>query len=187
MGALPRPTAQDDASGPLGREALSPPLLVSRLDARVKGMRLRAALPQDAALLSDLALRSKAHWGYDEDFLEACRAELTLRPDDVAASHVTVARLDSTIVGFYSLTGERPDGELAMLYVDPDHIGVGVGQRLWQHAADTARELGFTRFTVDADPSAEGFYRRMGAVRIGSSPSGSIPGRLLPCLEYRLH
>ena len=50
----------------------------------------------------------------------------------------------------------------------------------------TARGGGFTAFTVDADPGAEGFYRRMGAVRVGTSASGSIPGRRLPRLRYEV-
>ena len=32
---------------------------------------LRPARPEEAGLLSDLALRSKAHWGYPPDFLAA--------------------------------------------------------------------------------------------------------------------
>ena len=31
---------------------------------------LRPARPGEAAALSDLALRSKAHWGYDQAFLD---------------------------------------------------------------------------------------------------------------------
>lgn len=149
-------------------------------------MLLRAARPYEAAALSELALHSKAHWGYDEAFLERCRAELTLRSDDVTAHRTTVAEIDGHLAGFYSLAGQAPEGELTYLYVEPDHIGSGVGRRLWQHAVDTARALGFERFTLDADPFAEDFYRRMGAVRIGLVPSGSIPGRLLPQLAYRL-
>ncbi len=34
---------------------------------------IRPAQPEEAALLSDLALRSKAHWWYDADFLASCR------------------------------------------------------------------------------------------------------------------
>jgi len=36
---------------------------------------------------------------------------------------------------------------------------------------------------IDADPNAEGFYLKMGAERVGESPSGSIPGRMLPLLQ----
>ena len=32
---------------------------------------IREARPDEAELLSELAFRSKAHWGYDAEFLEA--------------------------------------------------------------------------------------------------------------------
>lgn len=147
---------------------------------------LRAARPDEATVLSELALRSKAHWGYDEAFLEECRAELTVRPHELTAQRATVAQVGDRAVGFYTLAGRAPEGELTRLFVEPDHIGGGVGRSLWRHAVATARELGFERFTLDADPFAETFYQRMGAVRIGSTPSGSMPGRLLPRLAYRL-
>ncbi|MEV8615543.1 GNAT family N-acetyltransferase [Amycolatopsis sp. NPDC051373] len=86
----------------------------------------------------------------------------------------------------HTLAGQAPEGELACLFVEPDHIGTGVGRRLWQHAVDTARTLDFQRLIIGSDPFAEDFYRKMGAVRIGSVLSGSIPGRLLPQLVYRL-
>ncbi|MEV6901956.1 GNAT family N-acetyltransferase [Amycolatopsis sp. NPDC051372] len=149
-------------------------------------MLLRAGQPHEAADLSALTLRSKAHWGYDEAFLEACRTELTLRPDDLVAGKATVAQIGERVVGFYTLAGQAPEGELACLFVEPDHIGTGVGRRLWQHAVDTARTLDFQRLIIGSDPFAEDFYRKMGAVRIGSVLSGSIPGRLLPQLVYRL-
>ncbi|RKT88708.1 Acetyltransferase (GNAT) domain-containing protein [Saccharopolyspora antimicrobica] len=149
-------------------------------------MLIRAAAPDEAAALSDLALRSKAHWGYDEAFLEACRAELTLRPDDLIEQRATVAQVGDRVVGFYTLAGRAPEGELTCLFIEPDHIGTGVGSRLWEHAVAAARALGLQRFTIDADPFAEDFYRKLGAVRVGVTPSDSIPGRELPRLIYRL-
>lgn len=38
---------------------------------------IRPARAGEARLLSELALRSKAHWGYSKEFLEAVRAELS--------------------------------------------------------------------------------------------------------------
>jgi hypothetical protein len=35
-------------------------------------------------------------------------------------------------------------------------------------------------------PNAEGFYRKMGAERVGETPSGSIPGRMLPLMQVRV-
>ncbi|MDQ0698654.1 GNAT superfamily N-acetyltransferase [Streptomyces sp. W4I9-2] len=149
-------------------------------------MRIRAGEAAEAAALTELALRSKGHWEYDAEFLAACREELTVRPADVAARRTAVAEEDGRILGFTTLDGEPPRGALGMMFVEPDTIGRGVGRRLFAHTMDEARRLGFTRLTIDADPNAEPFYRAMGAVRIGATPSGSIPGRELPLLEVAL-
>ncbi|MDI5966037.1 GNAT family N-acetyltransferase [Streptantibioticus silvisoli] len=150
-------------------------------------MRIRAARPAEAAVLSALALRSKAHWGYDEAFMAACRAELTFGPERLSAGRALVAQApDGQPAGYAALDGEPPAGELGALFVDPPFIGQGVGRLLYDRMIATARRAGFTTLTIDADPNAEGFYRAMGAVRIGATASGSIPGRELPLLEVTL-
>lgn len=143
-------------------------------------MELRPARPDEAALLSALALRSKAHWGYNDAFLAACRHELTIRRGEMAARHVTVAEVDGAVAGHYTIDGT----ELGQLFVEPAHIGRGVGRALWTHAVGVARELGIHTLSIDSDPFAEGFYLAMGATRVGSTPSGSIPGRELPRLDF---
>lgn len=137
-------------------------------------------------MLSDVALKSKGHWGYDQDFLDTCRSELTFQPAEIEARRMVVASSAGKIAGFYSLDGEPPAGELGNLWVLPESIGTGLGRRLWQHALATARAAGFTELRIDADPYAEGFYLAMGAVRIGAAMSASIPGRTLPLLLMRL-
>ena len=102
----------------------------------------------------------------------------------MAGRHITLATADGRMVGFYSLDGDPPAGELGNLWLDPTSIGTGLGRRLWRHAIDAARRAGFTSLRIEADPHAEGFYLAMGAVRIGGTPSGSIPGRILPLLRY---
>ncbi|MFI9624748.1 GNAT family N-acetyltransferase [Streptomyces sp. NPDC052042] len=149
-------------------------------------MDLRPARADEAGLLSGLALESKGHWDYDEAFLAACREELTLRPDDIERLRTTVAEEGGRVLGFTTLEGAPPEGALGMMFVAPGAIGRGLGRRLFEHAMAQARRLGFARLTIDADPNAEPFYAAMGAVRIGSTPSGSIPGRELPLMEYSL-
>ncbi|MEU5305893.1 GNAT family N-acetyltransferase [Streptomyces noursei] len=143
------------------------------------GISIRPARLQEASSLTELALRSKAHWGYDTQFLESCRKELTLREGELSARRAAVAEQDGDIVGFTTLEGDPPQGVLGMMFVDPDVIGKGIGRLLFDHVVVTARELGFTQFTIDADPNAEPFYEAMGAVPVGVAPSGSIPGRTL--------
>jgi hypothetical protein len=45
-----------------------------------------------------------------------------------------------------------------------------------------ARDSGFEALLIEADPQAESFYLRMGAVRIGDTVS-SATGRTLPLLR----
>lgn len=146
-------------------------------------MEIRRARTGEAPALSALALRSKAHWGYDAAFIDACRDELTLRDDELAPRRTLVAELDGRLTGFGTLEGDPPYGELGMLFVEPAAIGRGVGGALLAALVDRARSLGFTRLAVDADPNAEAFYLAHGAVRVGEVASGSLPGRLLPQLE----
>ncbi|MFF8911902.1 GNAT family N-acetyltransferase [Streptomyces sp. NPDC015032] len=147
-------------------------------------MDVRPAHRTEAGELTELALASKAHWGYDEAFLAACRDELTLHPADIGPRRTTVAEEDGRVLGFTTLDGAPPEGALGMMFVAPDAIGRGIGRLLFEHTMTEARRLGFVRLTIDADPNAEPFYLAMGAVRIGAIPSGSIPGRELPLLEY---
>lgn len=149
-------------------------------------MKIRPARPEEAAALSALCFRSKAYWGYDEAFMEACRDELTLHPDDVQRRRTTVAEHDGRIVGVYTLDREPPVAEIGLFFVSTGEIGTGVGRRLWEHLVARARQLGFDAISIEADPNAEEFYLRMGAVRVGEAPSGSIAGRTLPLLRYDL-
>jgi len=151
---------------------------------------MRAAHPSEAALLSDLVLRAKAHWGYDGEFLDACRDELTVHPDRIERDSVTVVERDGVVCGVAALVvdGDDEDGgasnhaELDLFYIDPEFIGRGFGRRLWNHMVALAHRRGCQRLFIHSDPHAEGFYRSMGASRIGDVPSGSIEGRSLPLM-----
>lgn len=150
-------------------------------------MHIRPARVEEASALTELAMRSKAHWGYDDAFMAACRDELTIRESSI--DRVDVADLDGHVIGMVRLAQEAPGpsgllrGALEDLFVEPAAIGTGVGQALFRHAVRRAAAEGMGRLRIDADPNAEGFYLAMGAVRVGESPSGSIAGRVLPRLE----
>jgi GNAT superfamily N-acetyltransferase len=143
----------------------------------------RRAPPGEADALTSLALRSKAHWGYDTAFMEVLRPILTVTEDDLTESPVRVLDASRGPIGFYRLTGAPPRGELEDLWLDPSTIGHGAGRRLFEHALQTASALGFTKLSIEADPNAEGFYLAMGAVRVGERLSPS--GRTLPLLEVQ--
>ena len=147
---------------------------------------VRPARPGEAAAISALALRSKAHWGYDAAFMEACREDLTIDPAWCDGVRLVVAEEAGTLLGYARVSGQPPVGELDGLFVDPVAIGRGVGGLLFRHAMWIARDLGMRALGIDSDPHAEAFYRHAGAVRTGVARSSVDPGRLLPRLELTL-
>jgi N-acetylglutamate synthase-like GNAT family acetyltransferase len=150
-------------------------------------MRIRPARADEADRLSALAFRAKGHWGYSEAFMRACRAELTYPPELVGAGGFQVIEEDGEVRGFYALCKVSPTAmELDALFVDPAHLGRGLGIGLLAHARATASAAGMERLVIQADPNAAAFYLRAGAERIGERESDSIPGRMLPLLEMRL-
>ena len=145
----------------------------------VSELTLRSARADEAEVLTELVMRSKAHWGYSDEFMERCRAELAIHAEQMAPSRMTVAEVEGRAVAVATLEGEPPEAELGSLFVDPDMIGKGVGRRLLQHMVEMARGIGARTMVLDADPNAEPFYEAMGFARAGVVPSGSIPGRTL--------
>jgi pimeloyl-ACP methyl ester carboxylesterase/GNAT superfamily N-acetyltransferase len=149
-------------------------------------VRIRPARPAEAPALSQLALRSKGHWGYDREFLRACEKELTVDGAQLARRPTYVLENGGTIVGFHGIDFDAPDGtELEFLYVEPASIGRGHGTTLLRHARAIARVHGRSKLLIVADPHADRFYRAQGAVPIGTRESGSIPGRRLPLFSLR--
>jgi len=149
-------------------------------------MRLRLPETHELPFLSALCLRSKAVWGYDAAFLEACRAELTIHPSELTTTELCVAEHDGALVGVAQVTVTDGIADLQKMFVEPDAIGLGIGKALFAWAVATARRRGARYLAIDADPDAVGFYRKMGAIACGSVPSASIPGRSLPRLQLDL-
>jgi GNAT superfamily N-acetyltransferase len=150
---------------------------------------IRLARVEEAPALSELCVRSKATWGYDEAFMALARAVLQVSPEQIAAGDVWVATAaDGKVAGMVALgPSEQPNTlDLDKLFVEPQRIRNGVGRALMAHAIDEAQRRGTKRLTVLADPNAAGFYERNGARRIGEAPSDAIPGRSLPLYEIKI-
>jgi ribosomal protein S18 acetylase RimI-like enzyme len=148
-------------------------------------IRIRRAQPDEAATVTAIAQRSKAHWGYDAEFLATAAPELTFSTEDLRRDEVWVVEVDGRIEGLHRIDLTHP-ATLVDLWVDPAAIGSGHGRRLWDHAISLARAAGATALELDADPHAVGFYERMGARRIGTTASTLFPGRQLPRMRVDL-
>ena len=148
---------------------------------------VRPARAGEAKSLTALCLRSKAHWGYDADFMRLCVPSLTVKEESIAEGRVLVAiDADGRTIGTGSVGRDGDDAELALMFVDPAAIGGGTGRTLFEAAVPLARGLGYRRMTILADVNAASFYERMGARFLRNEPSDAIPGRVLPFYEYDL-
>jgi GNAT superfamily N-acetyltransferase len=159
---------------------------------------IRSARSHVVRLLSELAFRSKAAWGYSKEFMEACRDELTVTADEIAAARVL--EIGDEVVGFYALreieadagaggverVNDSKSAELEYLFVQPAAFRRGHGREMFEHAVDDARARGFRRVVIQGDPNAAAFYRQVGAEQVRERPSASVPGRVLPLFELAL-
>jgi GNAT superfamily N-acetyltransferase len=152
----------------------------------VKTTIIRPAHSDEDAALSALCMQSKAHWGYDDNFLKASEPSLAVSKERIADGRVLVAEdMDQRVLGI-AAADPLKDGafDLTLLFVEPDAIGKGVGGKLFAAIVELIAREGAKRLLIEADPNAEGFYKRLCARRIGDAPSSAIPGRTLPLLEF---
>ncbi|HLR05956.1 MAG TPA: GNAT family N-acetyltransferase, partial [Pyrinomonadaceae bacterium] len=77
--------------------------------------------------------------------------------------------------------------EVEHMWIKPEHMGNGVGRALFKQVVARAKSMDARAVELSADPNAEGFYRRMGATRIGEVRS-EIEGqpRVLPRMSVDL-
>ena len=149
--------------------------------------KIRKAQPSESELISKLALRSKAYWGYSQDFIDACRQELTYSQQDIQNNYFFVAEIDSSIIGFYALEIlSSTDIELEALFIEPSYIDRGYGRQLIEHAKITASKLGRQRIIIQGDPNAKNFYLKVGGKLTAKRESASIRDRYLPVFVIQL-
>lgn len=83
---------------------------------------------------------------------------------DLAAGVAFVAELDGVPVGTTTACDFGPIAWVAMVLVDPDARGRGVGTALVTHAVEAFDALGVLSIRLDATPLGEPLYRRLGFV-----------------------
>lgn len=145
-------------------------------------MNLRKALDEEAEILSNVAIKSKAYWDYNEEFIDGCMEDLTISVEYIQKNYVYIFEDDDGIIGFFAFERSEQD-RLDFLYILPKFIGKGFGKVMWENIIREAKELGIKTFTIDSDPHAKGYYEKMGATQIGETPSTVYKDRVLPLMR----
>ncbi|MEX1295828.1 MAG: GNAT family N-acetyltransferase [Candidatus Limnocylindrales bacterium] len=148
----------------------------------------RPAGPEELEAITALAIRSKRHWGYSDEFMEALGPELTFRQADLDDEHTRVEVIEAAgrLIGAIRMRRRTELAYLEDLWIDPTAIGHGYGRLGFERAVEIGREWGKGVLELEADPYAEAFYRHLGCVRVGMSPVATVPGRSVPVMRYAL-
>lgn len=148
---------------------------------------LRFARAEEADALNTLCLRSKAYWGYSDEFIDECRDALVVKSAWIKEGRVTVAEIKGERAGvLVVLPAHQDTAEVELLFVEPKHMRQGVGRALMARAISQAREMGAEHLLILSDPNARAFYEAHGAKLLRMAPSGVIEGRNLPLLQIPL-
>lgn len=150
-------------------------------------MKIERAKPEQAEALTAVAFAAKRHWNYPENWIAEWSGPLTISPEYVTKNLVFAAKEGETISGFYALIVDGESADLDHLWIDPIFIGSGLGRMLFDHAVENAKAAGAKMITIESDPNAEGFYRKMGAVRVSETET-TVDGnpRTLPNLLFKI-
>jgi GNAT superfamily N-acetyltransferase len=150
---------------------------------------VRDAKPEEQRELTRLCVRATLHTGYDDAFVDRIMPGLTVMLPLITAGAVQVAEQPSgAAVGVVTVTTSGLPGVALLhgLYVNPPFWKRGIGRVLFEAAVTRARGLKTGGLMIYAEPSAENFYRRLGAIRIGEGPFYYSPDVVLPHLFYVL-
>jgi GNAT superfamily N-acetyltransferase len=144
-------------------------------------LHIRRAVPAEASLLTEIAHAAKRHWGYPENWIRVWKSDLTITPEFIATNEMYVAMYGEVIAGCCAIAFSESLAELEHMWIRPEHMGTGVGRALFSYIKERAASLEIPALEISSDPNAEGFYKRMGATRIGEVRS-QIEGqpRVLP-------
>lgn len=145
---------------------------------------IRLAKTSEAEKLTNLAIRSEAHWGYDAVFMDKFKEIYKVTEDFIENNPTFVVCENDEVIGFYAIISKEKN-ELEYFYIDPQFIGKGYGQALWNHLIAYCIGLKIKDIQLVTSPQAKEFYQRMGAVQIGEVQSLLQKGRIIPKLRYQ--
>jgi GNAT superfamily N-acetyltransferase len=109
---------------------------------------IRAARPDEGERLREIAIVSKAYWGYDLDFVRQWAARGDFSAAGLRAKEVQVAEAAGRTIAWAALIARGDVVWLDDLWVEPEWIGKGVGSRLFRWAVERGRAVGGERLGV---------------------------------------
>ena len=144
------------------------------------------AVLSDKEKLTEIALKSKAFWGYSNAQIESWRDDLTITTKMFKDWNIYKYLVGNEIAGFYILNRANiRTSFLEFLFILPTYIKQGIGKELLVHAIEYCKGGSSAILNVLSDPNAESFYAKHGFKVIAERES-SVPDRFLPEMELEI-
>ncbi|MEZ9233868.1 GNAT family N-acetyltransferase [Vibrio amylolyticus] len=147
---------------------------------------MEVTIPQKSELeeLNHLIVAAKKSWGYSQEQIDMWLPSLIATETTLCDRDYRLARNDDGQPVFVYSLAALSSGiyELEDCWVAPEFKGHGYGRKMFEHMVQNLESKQAHKLEIVSDPNAEGFYRRMGAVKVGETLSSSS-GRYLPKLE----
>lgn len=147
-------------------------------------LNIRRAKADEYEILTDIAIKSEAYWGYDSDYMEKFKSIYNVSEEFIKNNPTVLIEEDNSIIGFYSLICKDNETSLEYFFIEPKHIGKGYGKLLWSYLVSDCKNLGIKDFDIVTSPQAKEFYVKMGAIPCGEVESLLKKGRIIPQLIY---
>ncbi|HVI44109.1 MAG TPA: GNAT family N-acetyltransferase [Chitinophaga sp.] len=138
----------------------------------------------DEDQLTQIAMESKRHWNYPEEWMQLWTESLTITPGYITENKVVKIISDDNLVGFYSLEYNEKQLFIGHFWILPRFIGNGYGREAFADIRERCLAMNEHIVEVESDPYAEGFYKTLGASKVGSVAT-LIEGRELSVLQFR--
>lgn len=147
-------------------------------------LNIRKAKVEEHDILTNLATKSEAYWGYDLDYMEKFKSIYNVSEEFINNNSTVIIEEDDNIIGFYGLINKSNGTTLEYFFIEPNYIGKGYGKSLWNHLIMDCKSLGIKKISIVTSPQAKEFYIKMGATQCGEVESFLKKGRIIPQLVY---
>jgi len=148
--------------------------------------KIRSALADEYEILTDIAFKSEAYWGYDSEYMNKFKSIYNISQEFINRFPTVIIEEDENIVGFYGILTEKNETSLEYFFIEPKYIGQGYGKILWNYLVKDCQNHGIKEFSIVTSPQAKEFYVKMGAIPSGEIESLLKKGRTIPRLIYTI-
>ncbi len=147
-------------------------------------MIFRKATITELDKLNQFLRDSKGVWGYSDSFLDDFIKKFGLTENHLQTNEVMMFEENSQLKAIFSFSYKSDEAKLDDFFVAPALIRQGLGKLMWQAVLEYACAKNWPSFILISDPNAQGFYEKMGAVKIADHETFS--GRFVPVMRYTI-